>query len=271
MRCVSIEVHDVCPPFEQEVGALLDLLRELGVSHPTLLVVPRYTDSEGRTWPLSAAPALCDRIGGLAGEGAEIVLHGFSHRAPRAPPPILGPWLLHHVISRGEAEFADLPYAEARRRMDAGLGDLAPWSLRPRGFIAPVWQLSAEALRALIDAGFLYTAGFRRVRFLRGGEGRDGREASSVEGLEDATHTLRSPVLTYCAPAVGVDHAKRLVMRTIAWRSAHAPLVRVALHPEDARAPGRLRHIRGQLQSLLHQRRVWSYSEGLAALVREAA
>jgi len=256
MRWLSVEIHDVCPPFAAELEPLLRLVGGLGYGRPSLLVVPRYQDAAGRSYPLPDAPALVRRLRRLADGGAEILQHGLTHRAPGPPPAGLRPWWMHHAVSRGEAEFAHLSHAEARARLAEGQQILARAGLRPVGFVAPVWQQSPGARAAVRAAGFGCTARFDAV-------------VSFAPGAPD--RRLPSPALTFCAPNGAVDHPKRLAMRAVAWRGRHAPLVRLALHPQDVHAPGRLDHIRRQLERLGRTRAQWQYRQGLKALSPRAA
>src|SRR5207244_12561236 len=95
---------------------------------------------------------------------------------PHPAPPQLSPLSLHDAlpISRlytaDEGEFYDLDYDEALRRITAARDEFRASGLKPRGFVAPAWLLSAEAERAARDAELEYTTRLRTLRDLRSGE-----------------------------------------------------------------------------------------------------
>ncbi|MBK8012749.1 MAG: polysaccharide deacetylase family protein [Deltaproteobacteria bacterium] len=242
--CMTVEIHDVTPRFHDEVLEIHRKLRSLGVDQPTLLVVPAFeVRGQGRNWDLRKHPESARWLRHQQARGSEIVLHGLSHRAFARPPPGARAWLMHHGYSRGCAEFAHIGRQEAKRRLGAGQNIFEDCGLKTDGFIAPAWQQSPAAFDALRETGLQYTAFFGSVVDLK----RDLR--------------MKTPVLTFSAPGVLTDHAKRAFMRGRETWAAKTPLIRVALHPEDAQTPGRLEHIVRRVEVLLRRRRVVPYRD----------
>jgi uncharacterized protein len=245
-RALTVEIHDVSPATRTEVEAIAAALEELGVDRLTLLVVPSFVDEQGRCWDLRDDPELCGRLRAWQAAGAEIVQHGLTHRAPGPPPPGLGNAVMHRWFSRGCAEFAHLPRHEAIERLLAGRRILEACGLHADGFIAPAWQQSAAAIGVLRGLGYRFTAFLDKLLLLDG-------DARAVP----------CPALTFAAPNPLVDRGKRLVMRGVEAMARPAPLLRVALHPEDLHHGQPLPHILRRLQRLLRHRRAVTYAEWL--------
>jgi predicted deacetylase len=240
-QALTVEIHDVTPAHQAEVEVIRDAVHDTGIDRPTLLVVPRWEDPDGRAWDLRDHPDMVEWLQAEQRAGAEIVQHGLTHRAPVPPPPGWHNAFMYHWFSRGCAEFAHLGRDQATERLATGRSILHDCGLRPSGFVAPAWQQSREAIRALCDLGYRFTAFFNHV--------------VPLTGRKPAVFT---PALTFDAPGVLVDHCKRLIMRGLEFIHRSSPLLRVALHPGDVRAT-RLPHVLGRLRSLLRMRRVVTY------------
>jgi predicted deacetylase len=154
---------------------------------------------------------------------------------------------MHRHFSRGCAEFAHLERAEAARRLAEGRRILEGIGLQAQGFVAPAWQQSAAALDAVQEAGFAFTAFLDHVLLLNGGRSR-----------------VSGPALTYDTPHAAIDLGKRAVMRCWAHLQRDAPLLRVALHPDDVLAPGRLCHVLRRIEALGRVRRLVCYEEWMS-------
>src|SRR5262249_52030711 len=110
---VHVSIHDVSPAWEREVDAALELAERFGAK-PALLVVP---DFHGRA-PLREHPRYAERLRALEGDGHEIFLHGYYHRARGKDDPgrdgrnggrgRLGYFVSQRIVSNGEAEFDDV-------------------------------------------------------------------------------------------------------------------------------------------------------------------
>ena len=154
---------------------------------------------------------------------------------------------MHHWFSRGCAEFAHLPRHDAAERLIAGRRILQDCGLHAEGFIAPAWQQSPEAIGEVARLGYRFTA------FL-----------NHLLPLDGDTRPVASPALTFAAANTTVDLGKRWVMRGVEAMARPASLLRVALHPEDARQGHALPHILRRLRRLLRHRRAVTYSEWLS-------
>ncbi|HLO93662.1 MAG TPA: polysaccharide deacetylase family protein [Burkholderiaceae bacterium] len=207
-RLLATVIHDVAPATWSDCRCLVAALDEMGIGPLSLLTVPRFhgqaRDARFERWLLDRAAA-----------GDELVLHGYYHRDPRTPR---GPWqvLRRRVYTRGEGEFAALPYEEARRRLTAGRRWLESLGVRPAGFVPPAWLLSPGGWQALREQPLLYTCTLRQVVLLPQG-----------------------PTLASMAQVWSARNAWR---RTVsAWWNAGLlrlqegrPLLRLELHPLDA-------------------------------------
>jgi uncharacterized protein len=106
----------------------------------------------------------------LEADGYEIVIHGYSHQRPRRTNEMMRDKFLTRFYTNDEAEFYDLDYDEAFHRITTAQNEFQAHGLKPRGFIAPAWLLSAEAERAARDAELEYTTRLRIVCDLRWGK-----------------------------------------------------------------------------------------------------
>ncbi len=244
--CLTVEIHDVGPATYQEARTIRAALEQAGIEKPSLLIVPCFEDDGHVSWDLRRHPECTDWLLGLQEAGCEIIQHGYSHRAPSPPPPGLTNAFMHHVFSRGCAEFAHLTSGQAAKRIEAGRLVFSECGLDARGFVAPAWQQSSAAIAAVKRAGFEFTAFFSHVLPLSGDR-----------------RPIRSPALTFDAPGVLADYGKRALMRLIELAGRSAPLLRVAFHPADVHGARPLSYIIGRLCSLMRDRRLVSYAEWL--------
>ncbi len=212
-RAFAVSIHDVSPCTRTAVEVMLRDLAENGVGVTSLLVVP---DHHHR----SAADADADFLAWLRQletEGHEVVLHGFYHVREQRPGVRWWQKLVTEHYTAGEGEFYDLPYDEARQRLQKGRAMLTVAGLDVRGFIAPAWLLGREAERAARDEGFAYTTRLGGVLDLR-----SGRWTAS----QSLVYSVRSGW-------------RRLVsLGWNAWLAARLrknPLARLGLHPPDWR------------------------------------
>jgi len=208
-RLLAAVVHDVAPSTWVDCRSLVAQLDDMGIRPLSLLAVPRLhgspRDPAFERWLLRRAEA-----------GDELVLHGYEHRDPL---PSKGPWqrLKRECYTRGEGEFAALPYAEARRRLTAGRRWLESLGVRPAGFVPPAWLMSPGSWDALREQPLLYTCTLRHVVLLPQG-----------------------PTLSAMAQVWSTRNAWRR-MASAWWNAgllrlqAERPLLRLELHPLDIR------------------------------------
>lgn len=194
------------------------------------LVVPCY---HGHAAP---APAMEATLGELRHCGHELVLHGYTHSDSAAPARTLRGHLLRQVYTTGEGEFAAIGQAEALQRLDLGLAWFAERGWPVEGFVPPAWLAGSGARAALLQRHFTYTTSFCQFHLLAAG--RSVVSPSLVYAARNSAGRLLSPLL-------GGVLAKAL---------ARSPLVRLALHPADARHPALLRHTQTLLEWLLSRR-----------------
>ncbi|MES2014912.1 MAG: polysaccharide deacetylase family protein [Pseudomonadota bacterium] len=229
--CVAI--HDVAPATWSDCVRLLHAIRAVADIPLTWLVVPRYHGSMLRSLACEAA------LERLLSQGHELVLHGYTHRDAGAPASSV--W--RTVVTEREGEFAALAASEARRRIELGLGWFKQRHWPVSGFVAPAWMVGRQVWPLLGEYGFAYTTTFPRFYVLR------------------PTRSLMAPALVYAAR----NRLGRLVSPRLdtlaAALSGSAPLVRLALHPRDARYPALLRHAQHLVEQLLETRQPLTKAE----------
>jgi predicted deacetylase len=196
----------------------------------TWLVVPRY---HGRAAP---APAMERALGAALAQGHELALHGYTH-LDSAPAPAgmgsLGSRFLRTVYTRGEGEFAAIGEDEARERIALGLAWFAERGWPVAGFVPPAWLLGEAAWRALREFPFAYTTTMGHFHLL------------------PEQRALWSPALVYTARNAAGRMVSPRVNGAMAMLMAASPLVRLSLHPPDARYPALVRHAQGLVERLL--------------------
>jgi uncharacterized protein len=230
-RAWSVSIHDVAPATWPDCRRLLHLLSTWPVP-VSLLVVP---DLHGRGRSDADAPfiaALRERTA----RGDEVVLHGYYHRDDAPRPRAWRDWWQRRVLTDGEGEMAALDEREAGRRIASGTALLAASGLAPAGFISPAWQLGPGARRALCASGLAYTATRDELIDLPGW---------TVHPAPSLVYSSRSALRRTLSRAWNGRRANAL-------RSA--PLLRVALHPSDARYPSVISHWRALLRALTSER-----------------
>jgi uncharacterized protein len=228
MLCVAI--HDVAPATWPECQQLVKAVRAVADIPLTLLVVPHFHGSAVR------APAFELALDGLLEKDHELALHGYTHVDTGAPPASLRARLQRRLFTQAEGEFAAIGSAEARKRIELGLAWFAVRGWPVAGFVAPAWLLGRDAWPALRSYAFTYTTTLAHMHLLQAG--RKVWAPALVYAARNKTGRLLSPVVASAATRAMV----------------HAPLLRLALHPRDARYPRLLRHMQGMLESLLAQR-----------------
>ena len=210
-----VSLHDVAPSTQAVADKILAELTQRGIRHCSLLVVPDYhhqgasmQDRQFVSW-----------LRNLEATGHEIVIHGYFHERPRRAGESFVEKLVTQFYTQGEGEFYDLGYDEALRRIKTARDEFVSAGLKPRGFVAPAWLLSAESERAARDAEMEYTTRLGTVRDLRSGESFPAR--SLVYSVRNSWRRATS----------------------IAWNGmlsrmvGDKPLVRLSIHPPDFSHP----------------------------------
>jgi predicted deacetylase len=239
-RALCVSIHDVAPATWPDCLRLWQAVREVADIPLTWLVVPRYHGVRSESAAFDAA------LAGLLAQGHELALHGYTHLDTGPPPLSLREAFARRVFTRREGEFAAIGRAQAQRRLALGCAWFAARGWPVQGFVAPAWLLGEGAWEALRATPFLYTTTLRRFYCLRGQDGVSAAEPPPA---------LYAPSLVYSARNAAGRGASRLAMSLGASMLAQAPLVRLSLHPPDARHPALLRHMQQLAESLLAARR----------------
>ncbi len=230
-RALCVSLHDVSPQTWSDCCTVLHAIRQVSDIPLGLLVVP-YRHHR----PVQEAGPFIDALEALRAAGHELVLHGYTHWDDGPEPHgALERWR-RRVLTRSEGEFAALDVDDARAALQAGLAFFAAHGWPVEGFVAPAWMMSAPALQALAGSGLGYAGMFGGLLSLP-----EGRWHPSLALVYSSRHPVGDS-LTRCA----VDVA--------AFAQSQRPLLRIALHPADARRPQNLRHAQQLIETALRTR-----------------
>ena len=229
--CVSI--HDVAPANWPDCLRLWQAVQAVADIPLTWLVVPRYHGDA------AAPPQYEAALERLLARGHELALHGYLHLDAGPPPHTPRQLLLRRLFTQGEGEFAALEAPAAQQLLDLGRGWFAQRGWPLHGFVAPAWLLGEGAWTALRGTPLRYTTTLRHFHCLR-------RSAAQVPGW-----SLPAWALHYAARNRAGRCCSRLALDALLPLLAGQPLVRLGLHPRDARHPELLRHLQRLLPALL--------------------
>ena len=247
-KALCVSIHDVAPDTWADCARLQAAMRVVADMPLTWLVVPRY---HGRALS-PTAPAMEDGLNAVLAQGHELALHGYTHLDSAAPAARWRSRFLRTVYTQGEGEFAAIDIEEARRRIAAGLAWFAERRWPVRGFVPPAWLLGEAAWRALRNFPFEYTTTMRYFYWLQTGR------------------KLFSPSLVYAARNRSGRLLSPRVAGAMAALLAPAPLVRLSLHPPDARHPALLRHAQHLVERLLMDRQPLTKGDFASAFAASA-
>ena len=228
-----MSIHDVAPATWPDCLRLWQAVRAVADIPLTWLVVPRYHGRRGGG-RLCSVRDYEQAIERLLMQGHELALHGYTHLDRGPPPASLREAYWRRVFTQGEGEFAALDAVQARERLALGVAYFARRGWPLRGFVAPAWLLGDGAWAALRDSDFLYTSTLRHFHVL---------------GARPMA--LPATSLLYASRNAAGRMLSRLALSGAATSLAQAPLVRLALHPRDARHPALLRHMQRTVEALL--------------------
>ena len=231
LKALCVSIHDVAPDTWPDCACLQRAIQAVADIPLTWLVVPHY---HGRT---IAAPSMERALDAALARGDELALHGYTHFDSGARARGWRGRFLRNVYTTGEGEFAAIDAAEARQRIALGLAWFAERGWPARGFVPPAWLLSDGAWEAVRAAGFDYTTTFTHFHFLRTGA------------------RLWSPSLVYTARNAAGRLVSPRMADALALLLAPEPLVRLSLHPADARHPALMRHAQRLIERLLADRK----------------
>jgi predicted deacetylase len=217
-----VAVHDVSPATWRECRELFAMLAHASVPVATLLVIPDYHHRA----EVAGDRAFCRAVGARLDEGDEAVLHGMFHLDESAPPRTFRGFFERRLLTRREGEFAVLAEGEAAERIARGIAlfDALGWPLH--GFVPPAWLLGDGARRAISATG-------ERFRYVsvRGGLYR----------LPE-WHFVHTFNLCYSPTSVLRRAWSRAAIAAELRRARDDALLRITLHPQDARHRSVLRH-----------------------------
>lgn len=237
-----VSIHDVAPSVRAVTEKMLAELAHHGIRACSLLVVPDY-HHQGRS---VRDPQFMSWLRDLEAAGHEIVIHGYFHERPRRENESVRDKFFTRFYTDDEGEFYDLDYDEALRRITIARNEFRENGLKPRGFIAPAWLLSAAAERAAGDAEMEYTTKLRTVHDLRSGQAFPAR--SIVYSVRTGWRRAVSPV----------------------WNAAlyrmleNQPLLRINIHPPDYSYPAIWRQIVELIEKAAKTRTVITYQDWIA-------
>jgi uncharacterized protein len=250
-RCAAaVAVHDVSPATWRECREILAMLDDVGASPVSLLVIPHYHHQASALRDRAFVRAMHARLA----RGDELVLHGCFHVDDAPSPRTPGAWFARRMLTRSEGEFAALDARAAAWRIARGIEmfDAAGWPLH--GFVPPAWLMSAGTRAAL--AQVVHRFDYVTIR----------------SGVFHLPHWRfeRTANLWY-SPCTPLRRAlSACAIRRELWRARTTPLLRLSLHPQDARVPGVLRRWRRLIEDALEHRTPVT-KHGWVSRVRESA
>ena len=233
----AIAIHDVSPATWHECRELLAMLDAAGARPVSLLVIPNYH---------YRAPVLRDRAFRSAmderlGRGDELVLHGMYHVDTEPSPRTPRSFVERRLMTRSEGEFAALPATAAAWRIAHGISMFRKLGWPLHGFVPSAWLISEAARAALAECGHPF--GYMTVR--RGVYRLPGWRFERTANLCYSPFSAPRRAFSACA----IRHELR--------RARGTPLLRISLHPQDARVPGVMRHWERLIgDALVHRRPV---------------
>ncbi len=248
-----VSLHDVSPSTFERVRCQMEELAALNVDRVSLLVIPHYHSQER----INENKEICEWLKRLQADGHEIVLHGWHHgsskfkvRSSKFSPA--SHWFYKNIYTTGEAEFLDLDYAEASKRIADGLVIFRELNFEVKGFIAPAWLMNTEVERAAKDHGFLYTNTISELIHLPSGRRHPARSC---------VWSTRAGWRRICSRAWNVllfDQLERT-----------SPL-RISLHPSDLEYPAIWGQIKRLIYAAMKKRKVVTYAEWMESFQKGA-
>jgi len=245
-RLLLASIHDVSPRFDGEIDRLAALLHPHVGERLAMLVVPNHWGEA----PLVPGSAFATRLRSWADRGIEMFLHGYFHRDDGRH--VGGTDRLKaRFMTANEGEFMALSRAEAGKRIADGRKLVEDVIGMPvAGFIAPAWLYGAGALEAVSEAGFALAEDHFRVWSPASGE-----------------QLARGPVITW-ASRTRLRLASSLAAAGT-LRRISPDVLRIGVHPPDARHPVLVRSIDKTFAIAARKRRPGRYADLLAGRRRD--
>ena len=211
------------------------MLDAVGASPVTLLIIP----NRHHRAPVRDDAAFRRAIDARLARGDEAVLHGMYHVDEEAPPRTVRGFVERRLLTRAEGEFAALSKAAAALRIEAGVALFRSLGWPLAGFVPPAWLAGAAARTALAESAHPF-----RYMSVRGGIYR-----LPQWRFERTANLCYSPTNTWRRAW------SRLAIRHELRRARHLSLLRLSLHPQDARFPEVMRHWERLVEETLALRR----------------
>ncbi len=240
-----LSLHDVTPRHLVRLTRAEALFRELGVTHATYLVVPRYH----RAWAIEADPQFQAWCRASRPFTVCWCLHGYHHEEiRRADRFSVRNRFNRQFLTAGEGEFLSLREAEMKQYIDRGRQAFrACLGVGPTGFVAPAWLFNRALIPVLRDLCFTWTEDHWRIYDLK--------HRDSVD----------APVITWATRTVVHRYGSARLAPALlrCWRER--PVIRMAVHPLDFDDPRLVDAIRRTIATALHDRALDEYERVLAS------
>ena len=215
-------MHDVSPATWRECRHLLERLDAACVRPLTLLIVPDFHHRA----PVGGDRAFLRAMDERLARGDELVLHGLFHLDESPLPRTPVDFIRRRLMTRAEGEFAALSADAAAARLARGIAlfDAHGWPLH--GFVPPAW-LASDGARAALAA--------RADRF---------HYVTARGGIHHLPHWQFERTANLCYSPWNAPRRvySRLAIRRELARATRMPLLRLSLHPQDARVPAVVAH-----------------------------
>jgi uncharacterized protein len=221
---VCVSIGEVTPASWKRCEQLLQALGDVAPTPVTLLVVPCHHRAGTRVPPWYRTV-----LTSCLAEGHELAMHGCTFRSGSGARNALA-WWLDGLLAPSAPEFAALSETECAARIGRGCVWFWAEGWRVHGFVPPGGVIGAAAWRVLEVSVFRYVA------------------------TRSAIHLL-APHSGFHLPEARPDSVASIADR---------PVIRLALHTNDASRPQLLLAAQKRLERLLEDRRALT----LAALAR---
>ena len=151
-KYISVSIHDVTPKFYNQLDEIISRLYDIGIDKMNLLLVPDWApDSKLHENDYRNHPKFVEWLKALKAEGCEFAQHGCHHKSPKRKGHYSGPiqYVMGEFVAVGLAEFQNLGYWEAMKRIQRGQKIFSETGLEAKGFVPPWWQLSSQGELAM--------------------------------------------------------------------------------------------------------------------------
>lgn len=210
-----VSLHDVAPATAETCRRWIEILESRGI-RTSLLVVP----GPWRGHSLDSSPEFVSWLGDIGAFGHEYVQHGYSHTCTDSSGAPIARRFVGRMLARGCEEFWHLSFAEATRTLSLGRDCMEEHGIHVNGFVAPGWLMSKDSLAAARSLGFSYTCTHTRLIDLERGA------------------SLFSPTTSQRPNSWTSTFGAALNHLIVGVTTRTAPLVRIAIHPDDLGEPG---------------------------------